>query len=300
MPAGVSLNPIRARGPAKDHAERYMKWVITALAYGLPALFIVAPLAIFVVYSFFSVDNGQMRFTLTLLNYQRFFTDEIFLQVFWRTIVLCLEVAALTIALGYPVAYFLTTLKGRMKYSLALLLLVPLLMSYVIKIYSIRAILGGNGYLNKALLALGLIDQPLTIFVFNLNAVFLALTTLLIPFAILPIFLSLERIPHSLIEASADLGASGARTFVKVILPMSLPGVAAAATFVFVLAIGDFLTPQMVGGQSGFTFGRIIYSQFGSAFNWPFGAALSVILVAVVIAGTLLSAVFTRTKAGAP
>jgi len=300
MPAGVGLNPVRARGPAKDHAERYIKWVITALAYGLPALFIVAPLAIFVVYSFFSVDNGQMRFTLTLLNYQRFFTDEIFLRVFWRTIVLCLGVAGLSIVLGYPVAYFLTTLKGRMKYSLALLLLVPLLMSYVIKIYSIRSILGGNGYLNKALLALGLIDQPLTIFVFNLNAVFLALTTLLIPFAILPIFLSLERIPHSLIEASADLGASGARTFVKVILPMSLPGVAAAATFVFVLAIGDFLTPQMVGGQSGFTFGRIIYSQFGSAFNWPFGAALSVILVAVVIAGTLLSAVFTRTKAGAP
>lgn len=129
---------------------------------------------------------------------------------------------------------------------------------------------------------------------------FLALTTLLIPFAILPIFLSLERIPKNLIEASADLGASGARTFFKIVLPLSLPGVVAAATFVFVLAIGDFLTPQMVGGPSGFTFGQIIYSQFGTAFNWPFGAALSIILVSVVVAATILSTIFTRSKPAAP
>jgi len=107
---------------------------------------------------------------------------------------------------------------------------------------------------------------------------------LLIPFAILPIFLSLERIPRSLIEASVDLGASNWQTFWRVVLPMSLPGVMTAASFVFVLAIGDFLTPQMVGGPNGFTFGRIIYSQFGAAFNWPFGAALSVILAIVMTA----------------
>jgi spermidine/putrescine transport system permease protein len=106
---------------------------------------------------------------------------------------------------------------------------------------------------------------------------------LLIPFAILPIFLSLERIPRSLIEASSDLGASNLQTFARIVLPLSLPGTVTAATFVFVLAIGDFLTPQMVGGQSGFTFGRIVYSQFGTAFNWPFGAALAAILAMVVI-----------------
>ena len=105
----------------------------------------------------------------------------------------------------------------------------------------------------------------------------------LIPFAVLPIFLSLERIPKALRHASADLGASNAQTFWRVTVPLSLPGTLSAMSFVFVLAIGDFLTPQMVGGQSGFTFGRIIYSQFGTAFNWPFGAALSVILAAVVI-----------------
>jgi spermidine/putrescine transport system permease protein len=113
--------------------------------------------------------------------------------------------------------------------------------------------------------------------------VLLTLTALLIPFAVLPIFLSLERIPRNLLEASADLGASDLQSFRRVVLPLSLPGTATAATFVFVLAIGDFLTPQMVGGLSGFTFGRIIYSQFGTAFNWPFGSALSVILAVVVI-----------------
>lgn len=256
---------------------------MTLIAYGLPILFILLPLAAFLTYSFFSVSQGTIHYDLTLLNYQRFFTDPVFLPVFWRTCLLCLEVAVLAVAFGYPVAYFLAGLEGRRKYTLLLLLMVPLLMSYVIKIYAIRSILGGNGFLNRALLALGLIDHPLTIFVYNLNAVLLTLTALLIPFAVLPIFLSLERIPRNLLEASADLGASNLQSFTRIVLPLSLPGTVTAATFVFVLAIGDFLTPQMVGGLSGFTFGRIIYSQFGTAFNWPFGSALSVILAAVVI-----------------
>jgi len=257
--------------------------LVTVLAYGLPIVFILLPLAAFVSYSFFSVSGATIHYQLTLLNYRRFFADPVFLPVFWRTCLLCLEVAALAVGFGYPVAFFLAGLEGRKRYVLLLLLMVPLLMSYVIKIYAIRSILGGNGFLNRALLALGLIDQPLTIFVYNLNAVLLTLTALLIPFAVLPIFLSLERIPRSLLDASADLGASRWQSFARVVLPLSLPGTATAATFVFVLAIGDFLTPQMVGGLSGFTFGRIIYSQFGTAFNWPFGAALSVILAAVVI-----------------
>jgi len=298
MPTSVRIDQPLEGGLNNGSAERYRRWVIVVLVYGLPAFFIVAPLTIFVVYSFFWVQHGEMQFTLTGRNYLRFFTDKIFLSVFWRTIFLCLKVSVLSIILGYPVAYFLTILKGRLKYGAAMMLLVPLVMSYVIKIYAIRSILGGRGYLNQALMSLGLIDAPLKVFVFNLNAVLLALTMLLIPFAILPIFLSLERIQKSLVEASADLGASGARTFFKVTLPLSLPGVMAAATFVFVLAIGDFLTPQMVGGQSGFTFGRIIYSQFGTAFNWPFGAALSVILVAVVVAATGFGNFFTRSKAG--
>lgn len=271
-------------------------WPARIAVFAYPLAFILFPLVAFLAYSFFWTEHGTMSYALTLGNYQRFFTDPVFLPVLWQTCVLCLEVSVLTILAGYPVAYFLAGLKGRKRYVLLMLMLVPLLMSYVIKIYAIRSILGGNGVLNRTLMWLGLIDQPLTFFVYNLNAVLLTLTVLLIPFAVLPIFLSLERIPRNLMDASADLGASAAQTFARVILPLSLPGVVTALTFVFVLAIGDFLTPQMVGGQSGFTFGRIIYSQFGTAFNWPFGAALSVILAIVVIGAIAVGTVFGRDR----
>ncbi|WP_246673776.1 ABC transporter permease [Mesorhizobium sp. B2-3-13] len=273
-----------------------MSQLVTVLAFALPVIFVLLPLAIFLVYSFFSVDQGTIVYAPTLGNYVRFVTDPIFLPVFWNTIVLCVSVAVICILLAYPAAYFLTTLEGRWRYALLMLLLVPLLMSYVIKIYAIRSILGLNGFLNKALVALGILDQPSTLFVFNMNAILLTLSLLLIPFAILPIFLSLERIPQTLLRASDDLGASGLQTFLRITLPLSLPGVASAASFVFVLAIGDFLTPQMVGGISGFTFGRILYSQFGTAYNWPFGAALSVALAIVVIAAILMGERFGRSR----
>lgn len=277
-----------------DRQAKGWRIAISALAYGLPFLFIIAPLLSFLTYSFFWVEGGQMHYDLTWRNYSRFFTDAIFIPVLWQSCLLCLAVAVLAALLGYPVAFRLATLSGRRKYILLMLVLVPLLMSYIIKIYAIRSILGGNGFLNRFLVWANLIDQPLTLFVFNLNAVLLTLTVLLIPFAILPIFLSLERIPKNLIEASTDLGASNWQTFCRVILPLSLPGVVTATSFVFVLAIGDFLTPQMVGGPNGFTFGRIIYSQFGAAFNWPFGAALSVILALVMSAVIALGRRFER------
>ncbi|TPK85963.1 ABC transporter permease [Mesorhizobium sp. B2-4-13] len=284
-------------GTGSTHAaQRRLSGLVTVLAFALPVIFVLVPLAIFLVYSFFSVDQGTIVHAPTLGNYVRFFTDPIFLPVFWNTIVLCVSVAVICILLAYPAAYFLTTLKGRWRYALLMLLLVPLLMSYVIKIYAIRSILGLNGFLNKALVALGILDQQSTLFVFNMNAILLTLSLLLIPFAILPIFLSLERIPQTLLRASDDLGASSLQTFLRITLPLSLPGVASAASFVFVLAIGDFLTPQMVGGISGFTFGRILYSQFGTAYNWPFGAALSVALAIVVIAAILIGERFGRSR----
>ncbi len=273
--------------------------LITVLTYAGPVFFILVPLLIFLGYSFFSVNQGAIVYGLTLENYVRFISDPVLLRVFWTTCLLCLAVATICVLLAYPTAYFLTRLKGRWRYVLLLLLLVPLLMSYVIKIYAIRSILGQNGFLNQALMLLGIIDEPSSLFVFNMNAILLTLVLLLIPFAILPIFLSLERIPDNLGQASSDLGATGFQTFMRVTLPLSMPGVASAASFVFVLAIGDFLTPQMVGGANGFTFGRLLYSQFGTAFNWPFGAALSVALALVVILAILAGEKCGRTKGAA-
>jgi spermidine/putrescine transport system permease protein len=271
----------------------------TVLAFCLPVLFILAPLAVFLTYSLFSVDHGEIQYGLSLGNYARFFTDPIFLPVLRDTVLLCISVVAICILLAYPAACFLAGRKGRWRYALLMLLMVPLLMSYVIKIYAIRSILGLNGFLNQALVWTGILKEPSPLFLFNGNAILLTLSLLLLPFAILPIFLTLERIPQNLISASWDLGATRMQTFRRITLPLSLPGVATAASFVFVLAIGDFLTPQMVGGANGFTFGRIVYSQFGTAYNWPFGAALSAILAMLVVAVILLGERFGRHEGAA-
>ena len=280
----MSLAPAAAADDRRRAAERL---VMILLNYALPLLFIVVPLASFLAHGFFSLENGHIIYRLTLLNYARFFGDPIYIPLFLRTCLLALEVAAIGVLLGYPIALLLAGLKGRAKYAATLVFVIPLLMSYIIKIYAIRAILGNEGFLNKLLIFVGILDHPSNFLVFNLNAVLITLATILLPFTILPIFIALEKIPANLIEASSDLGAGGLQTFWRVVLPLSLPGTVVGASFTFVLAIGDFVTPEMVGGPNGFTFGRAVYSQFGLAYNWPFGAALSVMLLAVVMVAIL-------------
>ena len=154
--------------------------------------------------------------------------------------------------------------------------------SYIVKIYSLRQVLAYNGFLNDILLFLNILERPSRAFLFNEFAVTITMTMIYLPFGIFPIYLSMERIPRNLVAASADLGARPMQTFLRVVLPLTLPGTIVGGLFVMVLALGDFLTPQMVGGSNGFTFGRAIWSQFGLAFNWPFGAALAVMLLLLV------------------
>ena len=239
--------------------------------------------------------DGQIVSQLTVRNYARIFADPIYLPIFVRSCGIALGAALITVGLGYPVALLLVSLPERWKRGMTLVFVIPLVMSYIIKIYAIRAILGSNGFLNRILIFLGIIDQPLTFLIFNLEAVMLALAVILLPFTMLPILVALDKIPRGLLEASADLGATSLQAFRRVVLPLSLQGTLVGASFTFVLALGDFVTPQMVGGMSGFTFGRIIYSQFGFAFNWPFGAALSVLLMVAVLVVLFLTSRLVRT-----
>lgn len=274
----------------------WMRAFWLAAAWLPPLVLIAMPLATFITYSFFRVEGSAIVHDPGLGNYARFFGEGVFLPVFARTCLLALEVAAITLLIGYPVAIWLASLEGRRKLAFTLAFAVPLLMSYIIKIYAIRAILGGQGWLNRLLLWSGVIAAPIEALLFNLTAVLITLSMLLLPFTILPIFVALERIPKNLYEASADLGGTAWATFRRVIWPLSRQGALIGGSFTFVLALGDFVTPQMVGGMSGITFGRIIYSQFGLAFNWPFGAALSVILAVVVLAVLWLAAVLGRSR----
>ena len=270
-----------------EAAYRLGRWLWQLLNYGLPVLFVLIPVASFLVHSLYNVDVEDfeiIKSPLSLVNFERLLSDQIYIPLFLKTCWLALQVAAICLVIGYPVAYFLASLHGRAKYAVTLLFVIPLLMSYLIKIYAIQGILGKTGFLNHSLIFLGLLDAPTDFFVFNLTAVKVALTISILPFTILPIFVSLEKIPKPLLEASADLGARSWNTFRRIIVPMSLPGTVVGVSFTFVLAVGDFIAPQLVGGVSGFTYGRAVYSQFGTAFNWPFGAALSVLLLVVVLA----------------
>jgi spermidine/putrescine transport system permease protein len=244
---------------------------------------IFAPLASFLVYGFFSVENGQIGRDLTLATYAEALSNPAYMRTFARTMALSLQVALVCLVLGYATAFFVWRRPKRWRGPLLFLLAAPLLMSYVIRIYAMRGVLGTNGILNSLLTGLGVVDAPVTAFLFNLTAVKLTLIVILLPFATLPTYVALERIPGSLLQASSDLGAGEWRTFRSVVLPLSLPGATVGAMFTFVLASGDFLAPELVGGIDGFTYGRLVFSQFGLAFNWPLGAALSVLLLAVAL-----------------
>lgn len=255
-----------------------------AVIFGMPILFILVPLASFLAYSFWYTEDNQIVYQLTLRHYVEFFSNETYYRVFLKTLSLACQVTVINLIIGYAVSYFIWRLQGRMKYALLFALAVPLLMSYIIKIYAMRSVLGTNGLINNVLLLVGAISEPLDIFLFNLTAVRITLSLVLLPFMILPIFVALEKIPPNLLHASEDLGATPAQTFRRVILPLSLPGTMVGVMFTLVLAIGDFLAPELVGGIHGFTYGRVVFSQFGMAFNWPFGAALSAVLLVVALA----------------
>ena len=258
--------------------------------YLLPAFFVLAPLAAFLISSFWHMDGTQTVRDLSLVNYDKFFNfvatsgRHIYTALFVSTSWLAFKVMVFTVLAGYAVAYFIHRSPRRWQYSLLMISIIPMFMSYIIKLYSIRSILGFRGFLNKFLVYVGIFDEPSKLFLFNLTAVQITLSAILLPFAILPIYLSLERIPRSLSEASADLGGGWWQTFRRITLPLSLPGVLGGGLFAYVLALGDFVTPQMVGGTHGLTYGRVLHSQFGMAFNWPFGATLAMILLVVSVA----------------
>jgi spermidine/putrescine transport system permease protein len=156
--------------------------------------------------------------------------------------------------------------------------------SYLVRAYAWKTILGSDGVFNNLLLYAGIVEQPVEFLLYSPFAVVLTLTHIYTPFVFLPVYAALEHIPRSLVEASHDLGASPARTFRRVVLPLSLPGVLAGATFAFVLSLGDFLAPLLIGGASGIMISNVVQSLFGAAYNWPLGAAISACMMALVVA----------------
>lgn len=255
----------------------------------------IAPLAAFIGYPMLSLlasaltasDGAGAMFSLAPLA--EALSNPTYLLVLGTTLVICAATALLSIALALPMAIFVWSCSPRLRPVMLLLLVLPMFMSYIVKVYTMRSLLGLNGFVNQVLVGSGLLDKPTTLLLFNRGSILITFVVLYIPFAALPIFLSLERIPVNLVPAGRDLGASYGRTLRDIVLPLAMPGVVAAGLFTFILALGDFVTPQMVGGPGGMTFGRIVWSQFGLAFNYPLGAALGVVMLVVTLAALAAS-----------
>ena len=277
----MSLDPVPATAP--NAMSRLAGGLFMVAAYAVPSTLILAPLAIFLTYGFWQVRDGRIVKLFTLQNYAAFLQQPAYHRIFVASFGLALEVAVIATLLGFVLAYLAWRSAGRMRSVILVASIAPLAINYVVKMYAVRSILGFDGVLNRTLVGLHLIAEPSKVFLYNRTAVLITMTVLYLPYAVAPIFLALQRIAPSILHASADLGAQPGRTFWRVVAPLSLPGVAAAAIFVALLSLGDFLTPQMVGGIRGFTFGSVIWSQFGLAYDWPQGVALGVILLLTVL-----------------
>ena len=253
------------------------------------AVFTVIPILMFVVYSFWTVRNQMIYRQLSLVNYARFFTNPMYPTLLLRSLIIAFGVTATTLVFGYPLALKIYRSHGRLKSILYMLIFIPLMTSYIVRIYTMRLVLGSNGVLNNFLLFLGVIREPLQFLLFNRFAIFLTLCVILSPFMVMPIYTSLERIPRSYTEAAQDLGSTELQTFWRVIFPNARPGLIAGCMFIFVLSLGDFMTPILVGGKQGTTLSKVIQVNFGFAYDWPLGAALSVVLLSISLVVILVS-----------
>ena len=252
-------------------------------------LMLAVPLIMVLALSFWTQNYLTLDRSFSLTNYKTAWTEPMYQYLMARSLKISIFVTALTVVLAYPVAYFISfNVTPKRKAMWIFLITIPFWTSYLMRIFLWKVILGYNGVVNGSLIGLGLIEQPLSFILYNQNAVVLTLAHSWVPFAILPIFVALERVDRSLIEAAEDLGDNRLRRFFRVTLPLSMPGVIAATIIVFIPTIGDYVTPRLVGGPNGLMISNMIELQFKKANNAPLGAALAISAMAIVTCVTLV------------
>ena len=252
----------------------------TALWY---LLFFLAPLALMVRYSFAFTEQSRIQFVWTFDNYAKIVTDPLYASLLWKSLRLAATVTLITLLIGYPAAWALARASDRHKAQLLALLIVPWWASYIVRVFGMRMGFGNGGIINAALQWLGITDRPLPLFGHNFFAIAVTEANLYLPLMIIPIYLSVERMDMAVVQAAASLGSRPLRTFLRVIVPLSLPGILTGCIFVFLPVTGTFVVPALVGGPNDIMYGNVIQSQFGESYNWPLGAALAIVLLIVLI-----------------
>ena len=243
---------------------------------------LAAPLALVMLLSLWSQNYLELDRTFTLDNYIEATTEPLYQLLLGRSLIISGVVTVCTVTLAYPIAYYVAMFGGKATSLLLLLITIPFWTSYLIRIFLWKVILGYNGVINGSLMGLGIIEEPLTFILYNANAVVLTLAHAWAPFAILPIYVSLTKIDNSLLEAARDLGDNAFQRFIRVTLPLSMPGVIAATLVVFIPTVGDYVTPKLLGGTDGLMIANMIQVQFGKANNAPLGSALAILSMVTV------------------
>jgi spermidine/putrescine transport system permease protein len=261
--------------------------LVMALAMGIP-------FAIMVVMSFWTQVGFDIDTTFTLANYGEAIDRPLYKALLIRSMAISGTCTVVTVLLAYPMAYYVAFHVHRRKLLWIILMTVPFWTSYLLRVFAWKIILGFNGVINSGLKSLGLIDQPLEFLLYSPTAVVITLAHAWAAFAILPIYVSLEKIDRSLLEAAADLGEKPVGRFLRVTLPLSLPGVAAAMLMIFIPTVGDYVTPALVGGPDGMMLANIIYAQFGRVNDWPMGATLAISMLMTVAVVALVSIWISR------
>ena len=256
-------------------ARRGYALISPPLIYSLVML--AAPLALVVLLSLWSQNYLELDRTFRLDNYIEATSEPLYQLLLTRSLIISGIVTIFTVILAYPIAYYVAMFGGKAKSLLLLLITIPFWTSYLIRIFLWKVILGYNGVINGSLMGMGIIEEPLTFILYNANAVVLTLAHAWAPFAILPIYVSLTKIDKSLLEAARDLGDNAFQRFIRVTLPLSMPGVIAATLVVFIPTVGDYVTPKLLGGTDGLMIANMIQVQFGKANNAPLGSALAII-----------------------
>jgi spermidine/putrescine transport system permease protein len=236
-------------------------------------------------------EAGQVVYSWTLKNYTRFFSQiggrYLYVQIFSRSLAIALMNTLLCLLVGYPLAYFIARQPTNRRNALLLLVMIPFWTNFLVRTYAWMIILRDTGVINNLFLTLGLISQPLPL-LYNRGAVILGLFYGYLPFMVLPLYASIEKLDFSLIEAAQDLGANALRTFLRVILPLTMPGIVAGSIIVFIPSIGAYVTPDLMGGAKVTMVGNLLQQQFLKVRDWPFGSAAGFILMVTVLAATLI------------
>ena len=267
---------------------------LIGLPFGYSLLLLAAPLLLIFLLGFWTQDYLVLDRSFKLDNYIEAWSHPLYRVLMLRSLGISAVVTLATVLLAYPMAYFISFYGGNHKALWLFLVTIPFWTSYLLRVFLWKVILGYNGVLNSTLEWLGLIEEPLTFILYNVNAVVITLTHAWAPFAILPIFVALEKIDRSLLESATDLGDSPLRRFLHVTLPLSIPGVVAAALIIFIPTIGDYVTPRLVGGKDGLMIANMIQVQFSKANNAPLGAALAVSAMGIVSMVALLFVALNR------